>query len=99
MPHPMCYGTELHSEGNQSLNHMMVSDDVICLKHFPIHDIVVASCRHFYHPWCALSHFRSHQSCADVDCPAVISPAWQKSFGLREVDLLAFPTEDFDNSE
>ena len=42
-PHPMCYGIELRSEGIQSLNHMMVTDCVLCLKPFPIHDIVVAS--------------------------------------------------------
>jgi hypothetical protein len=74
-PHPMCYDTHSDSEGTNSLSHMMVADCVVCLKPFPIHDIIVGSCRYLYHPWCALNHFRAHQTCANIDCPAIMSPA------------------------
>ena len=99
VPHPMCYGTDLQSEATNSLNYMMVMDCVLCCKPFPIHDIIVANCRHLYHPWCALIHFRSHQTCANADCPTIMSAAWQKSFGFKEVDLTGFAKEDLDTSE
>ena len=57
------------------------------------------NCRHFYHPWCALSHFKVHQTCANVDCPAVMSSTWQKSFGFNEVDLTVFTVEELDSIE
>ena len=98
-PHPMCYGTHSQTETCNSLNHMMVTNCAVCLKPFPIQDIIVGSCRHLYHPWCALSHFRVNQTCAAVDCPAVMSAAWQKSFGFNEVDLTAFATEELDTTE
>ena len=98
-PHPMCYCTLSHTEASNLLNHMMVTNCVVCLKPFPIHDIIVGSCRHLYHPWCILSHFKIHQTCVNVDCLAMMCAAWQKNFGFNEVDLTAFATTELDSSE
>lgn len=86
-PHPMCYGMDGDGESGNPLKHMMVTDCAFCSRPFPFYDIVVAHCRHLYHPWCAMSHFRQHQTCAHADCPATMSYEWQKSFGFKEVDI------------
>jgi hypothetical protein len=90
VPHPMCYGTNLQSEATNSLNHMMVTDCALCCKPFPIHDIIVANYRHLYHPWCALIHFRLHQTCTNAHCPAIMLAAWQKVSGSRRWTCLDF---------
>ena len=96
VPHPMCYSIDLENEVTNLLNHMMVTDCALCCKPFPLHDIIVANCRHLYHPWCALIHFRSNQTCANGDCLAIMSAAWQKSFGFNEVNLSRCTMEDLD---
>jgi hypothetical protein len=58
----------------------------MCLLGFHFNDIIVCSCRHLYHPFCAALHFKDNNKCANPLCGQVVSPEWAKSFGFREFD-------------
>ena len=57
-----------------------------CLLGFSFNDVIVCSCRHLYHLFCALMHFTTTNACAKVDCSKIILPKWAKSFDFREFD-------------
>jgi hypothetical protein len=44
------------------------------------YDVVMASCRHFYHPFYITKLAESQNSC--VTCKEVFAPSWWKSFGF-----------------
>lgn len=52
-----------------------------CRFAFPNHDIVVAGCKHLYHPWCAYSVFGKGNKCVQKNCGATVHPSWYQSFG------------------
>ena len=70
-----------------------------CLLGFTFNDVIVCSCRHLYHPFCALMHFRATNACAKVDCSKIISPEWAKSFGFREFDAEMLENEVMEGCE
>jgi hypothetical protein len=82
-PHPMCYNSDASSS---SLKYLKVVLCSYCSEGFPFNDVVVATCRHVYHPWCLVVHFGRDNLCADKLCKGRISPDWLKSFGIKEFD-------------
>lgn len=55
----------------------------LCAFPFPNHDIIVASCKHLYHPWCAMVVFGKGRStsCVQRSCMGLVHPSWHQSFG------------------
>ena len=82
-PHPMLYECEA---GDASISALKISSYVVCRYGFEFNDIVVASCWHFYHPWCGATHFKGSNVCADQECGQIMTPDWTKSFGFKEFD-------------
>jgi hypothetical protein len=58
----------------------------LCLFPFPQNDIVVSSCRHLYHPFCASVVFANSCKCLAKGCGEVPHPEWYNSFGWGEAD-------------
>lgn len=95
-PHPMCYSNEIE---DSKLAYMLVTDCALCEKPFPLNDIIVGHCRHLYHPWCAMSHFRLSCHCAHPDCKVQMSFGWLKSFGFKEPDASLYPNSELQELE
>jgi hypothetical protein len=89
-PHPMCYNSDASSS---SLKYLKVVLCSYCSEGFPFNDVVVATCRHVYHPWCLVVHFGRDNLCADKLCKGRISPDWLKSFGIKEFDKEMYSQE------
>jgi hypothetical protein len=49
------------------------------------YDVVMASCWHFYHPFCITKLAESQNSC--VTCKEVFAPTWWTSFGFQKMQL------------
>jgi hypothetical protein len=87
-PHPLC-NPDVQIDRP---NFFKIFPYVVCLCAFPHNDIVVFICRHLYHPWCALIHFRQNNQCAnhvakqscshsgikDLDSKSLIRKCWRK---------------------
>ena len=82
-PHPMCNSLELEVMDSDSI---MVTNCVLCDCPFSYNDILVCSCRHVYHPWCAVSWFSTSVKCVEKSC-SVVHPDWYKSFGFGELPI------------
>lgn len=86
-PTPMVYPIPdkvvIHSDGPELLR---VSSCAFCDISFPNSDIVVASCKHLYHPWCAKVVFSQGSRCVDIHCKALVHPDWHRSFGWGKPD-------------
>jgi hypothetical protein len=54
-PHPILYSTESQKF---CADYLKLIPCVLCKCLFLHNDIIVTSCRHLYHPWCAAIHFR-----------------------------------------
>lgn len=78
-PWPLMYPKPSGSVSDQI--YITVSRCSLCTFEFPEFDIVVASCQHLYHPWCALVVFSKGAKCVDPKCNEIANPIWQKSFG------------------
>ena len=94
-PHPMC-----NSIGQEEwdCDYLKLCNCVLCESPFTYNDIVVCSCRHLYHPWCAVSWFSSSSRCVDKSCSHV-HPDWYKSFGFREQPVVLEEKADALNCE
>jgi hypothetical protein len=46
---------------------------------------VMASCKHFYHPFCISKVVDTHNSC--VACKATFHPTWWNSFGFYPLQI------------
>jgi hypothetical protein len=82
-PHPLPYPVGSSSAADFEV---VLSRCEKCLVGFGFNDIILSSCRHSYHPFCALMHFRASNSCAKPSCRKLVSPEWKKSFGFSEFD-------------
>lgn len=69
-PHPLCN----HDTQVDKPSFLKILPYVVCLCAFSHNDIVVFACRHLYHPWCALIHFRQSSQCAKPCCIIIMSP-------------------------
>lgn len=54
-----------------------------CNRWYNSFDLVMTSCKHFYHPFCITKLLDTQNSC--VTCEEPFHPAWRKSFGFREL--------------
>jgi hypothetical protein len=54
-PHPLCKPNIKFDIGPSFLK---IAPCVVCLCGFPHNDIIVFLCRHLYHSWCVLVHFK-----------------------------------------
>ena len=52
---------------------------------FPLNNIIVCTCGHLYHPWCAGIWFRVASTCADASYGTTVHPAWFSSFGFGQL--------------
>lgn len=59
----------------------------ICSDGFPLWDVILCSCQHVYHPWCAAQWFRSNVRCAALDC-GLVPPLWYNSWGFGQYNKL-----------
>ncbi len=74
------------ADGGSSLTvSLVIKDCCLCGFPFPHCEIVVSSCRHVYHPWCALAVFSKASECCAVGCKQVQPIQWIMSFGWRGV--------------
>ena len=89
--HPMCNRPGGYVE---RLGSIRVIDYVFFLESFNDNVMVISSCRHFYHPWCTVVHFRYSKTCASHDCSKVMSDMWCKSFGLGDTKHATFAKEE-----
>lgn len=80
-PHPI---TSSLSSSYKDLGFVKVTNCVVCDLPFPLSDILVCSCRHLYHPWCAITWFRTACKCVEKSCNSIVHPNWYKSFGFGE---------------
>jgi hypothetical protein len=53
-----------------------------CNRWYNSFDVVMTSCKHFYHPFCITKLVDTQNFC--VTCKKPFHPAWRKSFGFRE---------------
>ena len=66
----------------------------ICSDAFPLWDVVLCSCQHIYHPWCAVHWFRNNVTCTAPEC-GLVAPLWYKSWGFGHYErLLNAPSKD-----
>lgn len=94
--HPMC---NPERKNDIFLWYVMIEDCVVCGQNFPFHDIIFAHCRHAYHPWCLLSHFRVSSSCGESSSSLMMSPSWLKSFGVMELAMHMFEKDVLEAEE
>ena len=52
-----------------------------CNRWYTSFDVVMASCKHFYHPFCIAKVAETGNAC--VICKETFHPAWWRSFGFR----------------
>ena len=56
-----------------------------CLRGFePAWDARLASCRHAYHSWCALTHFSESTKCIHKDCAMEMHTDWWTCSGIKK---------------
>lgn len=82
-PHPLPYPVAHFDEEGFALK---ITHCVKCKAGFRFNDVILSSCRHAYHPWCAALHYKKSYHCAYQPCKGLASPEWTKSFGFREFD-------------
>jgi hypothetical protein len=82
-PHLVLYSTKSQEPW---ADYLKLTPYILCKCLFPHNDIVVTSCRHLYHLWCAAIHFRSQSTCIEGTCGARMSPKWFMSFGFGKFD-------------
>jgi hypothetical protein len=82
-PHPVLYPAESQEP---RVDYLKLTPSVLCKCSFSHSDIVLTSCRHLYHPWCAAIHFRSQSTYIEGTCGARMSLEWFMSFGFGEFD-------------
>lgn len=80
-PWPMYYPAEPPTEND--VKYIAITVCSLCSFPFPNFDIVVASCLHIYHPWCALVIFGKGSKCSMRLCNGDVHPSWHQSFGWR----------------
>ena len=56
-PHPMVYGDDAFGVTDMTIT---FGACILCSQPFPYYDLVVCSCRHVYHPWCASIWFKEN---------------------------------------
>lgn len=79
-PAPLC--SQFDPKNTVDLDAISLTPCALCLSGFPLKNIIVCTCGHLYHPWCAGIWFRNASSCANASCGITVHPSWFKSFGF-----------------
>lgn len=85
-PWPGVYSSKsaLVSKEGEAVDHtkyIAITVCSLCEFPFPNYDIIVASCLHLYHPWCAVATFGKGGGCVQYKCFHGCDYAWLQSFG------------------
>jgi hypothetical protein len=83
LPHPIPYPGAGYEDNGFAVK---ITVCVKCHSGLCFSDIILSSCRHVYHPWCACVYFRNSNTCAYDLCKSMAGPEWAKSFGFKEFD-------------
>ena len=86
-PRPMVYSQEFSTPRLQirdDCGSIVIGVCCLCLFPFPQNDIVVSTCRHLYHPFCASVVFVNSSKCVAKGCGEVPHSEWYNSFGWGE---------------
>jgi hypothetical protein len=83
-PRPMVYSEEKGAGISDRSGLLEISTCSLCQFPFPNSDIIVSSCRHLYHPYCASVVFVHGGKCIAKGCQNLPHPEWHKSFGWGE---------------
>ena len=75
-------------EVEEAAGPFMLEPCAVCNRWYNSYDVVMASCRHLYHPFCITKLVESQNSC--VTCNEVFAPSWWASFGFQNMQ----PGED-----
>ena len=73
-----------HSDVPNDITNLELHPCSFCNKFFTACDIIVASCRHMYHPFCIASLCAKKNRC--VTCGELFHPGWWRSFGFKDLD-------------
>ncbi len=66
---------------------LSVTTCTFCVCPFPFHNIIIYSCCHLYHPWCANIWFKKKIHCKNPLCEDLVHLDWYMSFGFAEFDI------------
>ena len=82
-PVPLVYPDSAFGEDNSpERKFLKITKCALCGYRFPKSDIVIASCKHLYHPFCAKVTYESGYKCAAANCSdKLVDPDWHRSFG------------------
>lgn len=79
-PQPIVYPEEKGAENWDGSAVLVLSMCSLCQFSFPTNDIIVSSCRHLYHPFCASVVFVGGGPCIAKECHSELHPEWHRSF-------------------
>jgi hypothetical protein len=82
-PRPLCSQFDPRAVSNSDT--ISLTPCALCYSGFPRKDIIVCTCGHLYHPWCAGVWFGVSSNCAHTSCGATVHPAWFTSFGFGKL--------------
>lgn len=82
-PVPLVYPDSAFGEdASPERRFLKITTCALCGFGFPKSDIVIASCKHMYHPFCAKVTYESGYKCAAANCSdKLVDPDWHRSFG------------------
>ena len=82
-PVPLVYPDSAFGEDHSPERRFLkITKCALCGFNFPKSDIVIASCKHMYHPFCAKVTYESGFKCAAANCSdKLVDPDWHRSFG------------------
>jgi hypothetical protein len=78
--HLMCYANDVCNKVLDSIT----KNCLVCGFNFPFKNIIICSCRHFYHAWCVIIWFKMNTQCNL--CGGLVHPNWCKSFVFAKFD-------------
>jgi len=87
-PTPILYPSSKVDEDDLGLGMFLkITTCSLCGFAFPKSDIIVSSCKHMYHPFCAKIVYQSGNRCVDLKCTeAFVDPDWFRSLGVGTVN-------------
>ena len=82
-PRPLC--SQFDFQKPSDFEAISMRPCALCMSGFPLNNIIVCTCGHLYHPWCAGIWFRVASTCADASCGTTVHLAWFSSFGFGQL--------------
>jgi hypothetical protein len=78
-PKPCLHPDRLEDEGGS----LELQPCSFCNRWYNSFDVVISSCKHFYHPFCISKLVDTQDSC--VTCNKPFDPSWWTSFGFKPI--------------